>query len=599
LYAIPYTITYHPNNGDSLIIDTVNQTETLGTLPSLSYDDCATGSGDYHTRQCTYVYKFEGWFLEPNFVTQVNEEYVPTADTNLYAKWNKIYYANENAFTCTGSNYINTGIKMFSETNAEKNFIVKFTVDSNNGYTTSSGDRGSIFADMHETGEPYPGVQFYTQGATNYTMNINTTGSKVKNSNTGYVTGQSVVIKKENGIVYYSYNGGTFIQINNFSNFNTYFDNNATFCAATNSQGNIYRYFKGTLSNMSVELIDLDSYTIHYDSNGGSGMMLDQVIKLGENGTIKENAFIKGNDSFAGWNTEPDGSGTSYPEDYEITSDLGNNGDVISLYAQWIPVEYYYVHFDANGGTGTMDNQEFIINTVPTALSQNEFTRTNYEFRGWNTAPDGTGTHYDDEQLVRNISAIDGDTVTLYAEWWKIYYSHPGDAVFDGTANTFINTGVNVFSSTNINKDFEIRLTFKSVDSDIFTISPTQPTFFNVKDESNSKYPGFNIRFNGAINIMNSTHRWGGGSITMPTGGISTSNAPITFVYKRKNGVITMQYSYEGFTSQVYTLITQSSWTLNQPFATNVAFGGYFDGSNQPGRFFKGTLSDMIILMED
>ena len=91
----------------------------------------------------------------------------------------------------------------------------------------------------------------------------------------------------------------------------------------------------------------------------------------------------------------------------------------------------------------------------------------------------------------------------------------------------------------------------------------------------------------------------GGSSKTVPSSGIATNNAPITFVYKRTNGVVTLQYSYTGFTSEVYTLFDQSSWTLNKPFSTNVAFGGYFDGSNQPGRFFKGTLADMIIIMEE
>ena len=60
-----------------------------------------------------------------------------------------------------------------------------------------------------------------------------------------------------------------------------------------------------------------------------------------------------------------------------------------------------------------------------------------------------------------------------------------------------------------------------------------------------------------------------------------------------------MQYSYSNFTSPVYTMINQSSLTLNQPFATNVAFGGFFDSTNTPGRFFKGTLADMIIIMDD
>lgn len=600
IYGQGYNIFYYPNNGDSVITDSVVQNQSLGSFPTVENNDCSSSTGDYETRGCTYYYKFEGWFLEPNFVTQVNETYVPQADTNLYAKWNKVYFSNPGTLVCDGTNYLDTGIKMFDALNADKDFIVKFTVDVNNGYTSATGvDRGSIFADMREGSEPYPGVQFFTNNTGIYTMNINITGRKVKNSNTGYVTGQSVVIKKINGIVYYSYNGGNDVQINNFSNFNTYFDNSATFCAGINAQGNIYRYFKGEVSDMSVEMIDPDSYSLHFDSNGGTGMMIDQVVIMGKNTTIKSNEFTKADSSFGGWNTRPDGTGTSYPNNYNITSDLGNKGDVITLYATWAGAEKYYVHFDSNGGTGTMSDQNFVINGGSKPLSKNLFTRSNYEFRGWNTMPDGSGTHYDDEEAVNNLSITDGDIVTLYAEWWKVQYAHAGDAVFDGTASTFIDTGVNIFSTTNINKDFEIRFTFKSVDSDILDYTPTQPTFFNAKDESNNKYPGLNVRFDGSIETLNPSYRWGGSTVKVPKNGISVNNAPVSFVYKRKNGVITMQYSYDGYVSEEYTMITQSSWTLNQPFATNVAFGGYFDSNNQPGRFFKGTLSDMIILMDD
>ena len=98
---------------------------------------------------------------------------------------------------------------------------------------------------------------------------------------------------------------------------------------------------------------------------------------------------------------------------------------------------------------------------------------------------------------------------------------------------------------------------------------------------------------------MSPTYRWGGSTVTVPSSGIPTNKAPINFIYRRKGGVITMEYSYEGFTSGELTLFNQSSWNLNQPFATNVAFGGYFGSNNQPGRFFKGTLADMIILMND
>ena len=330
-------------------------------------------------------------------------------------------------------------------------------------------------------------------------------------------------------------------------------------------------------------------------------MMIDQIIEIGKNTNIKPNEFMYEDHSFGGWNTSPDGTGTSYPNSYSITSDLGNTGDVITLYAQWIAPTSYYVHFDANGGTGTMADQRFIVDGPNKPLSENEFTRTNYVFKGWNTQANGQGTHYDDEESVRNLSTTDGDIVTLYADWWKIEYTHPGTAVFDGTVNTFIDTGVNIFSSTNINKDFEIRFTFNSVDSDIITVSPTQPTMFNAKDESNNKYPGFNVRFNSNnITKLYPSARWGGnGSTNTPSTGVAVANAPIEFIYKRHNGVITMQYSYSGYESEVYTIINQSSWTLNQTFATNVAFGGYFGSNNQPGRFFKGTLSDMSIIMDD
>ena len=614
IYGQTYTITYEPNNGDSQIIDNISENESLGTLPTVTNDDCVGSTGDYHTRGCTSVYKFEGWYTESTFENQVNEDYVPTGNTTLYAKWNKIFYAKEDSpLVCTGNNYIDTGIVMFNRLNADKDFIIKFTVDENDGYKGGNGvDRGTIFTDMNEKGEPFQGVHFYTSGQKKnpiYTMNINVQGNKVKDSDTGYVTGQSVVIKKVNGIVYYNYNNGTDVQVNDFTNFANYFDNTATFCAGINSSGATYRFFKGTLSNLSVELIDTPAYTIHFDSNGGTGMMLNQKIKLGQNTTINSNAYTNGEASFTGWNTQADGSGTSYTDNYPITSDLGNDGDVITLYAQWHFPEYFYVHFDANGGTGTMANQEFTIGDPAKPLTQNAFTRTGYEFRGWNTAADGSGTHYDDLASVSDLSLVDGTIVPLYAEWMKIMYSNLGDVVFDGTDNTFIDTGVNIFDQDPTNytfdKDFEIRFTFKSVDADQLTVTPKQPTIFNVKDESNPYMPGFNLRFNAnnSVTQMTPGYKWAGntnGSTSL--GSISINNAPIDFVYKRVDGVITMQYKYGNHTSQVFTMIDQfaeNGWTLNQAFATNIAFGGYFDSNNQPGRFFKGTLADIVILMEE
>ena len=605
IYADSYTITYVPNNGDSPFTEQVIQHDPIRVFPDVSFDDCAPGTGSYHELGCTYVYQLLGWYKEPNFINKVDETFIPTQNTTLYAKWNKVYFEQVGQVEYTGNNYTNTEVMLFNAENARKDFIVTFTVDEYTGFnpTNNSDSRGTIFTDMNESGAPYYGVHFYHD--TEYVVNVNSSAAaadRVKNNATGYVTGQKVVFKRENGVIYYSYDDGPFVSTVNFSSFTAYYDVPATFGAGIKNN-EPYRFLIGKISNMSVEIIEPDSYTIHFDANGGTGFMVDQKIEIGESTNITPNAYSNDDASFAGWNTAADGSGTSYTNGYSITSDLANSGETITLYAQWIPAQHFYVHFDANGGTGTMNNQRFVIGNPASPLTQNAFTRANYEFRGWNTAADGSGTHYDDEEAVYDLSNVDEDTVTLYAEWWKIQYIHTGDAIFDGTQNTFIDTGVNVFSNTNLNKDFEIRLTFKSVDSDQFTYTKKQPTILNVKDELNAKAPGFNLRFqNTNTQNVSVTGKWTNTNGNAPVlANVVTSNAPIDFVFNRKGGVITVKYYYNNYESNVITVLDQSSWTLNQAFSTNVAFGGYFDGSNNnaPGRFFKGTLSDMIILMDD
>lgn len=83
--------------------------------------------------------------------------------------------------------------------------------------------------------------------------------------------------------------------------------------------------------------------------------------------------------------------------------------------AQWT-ANKYYLAFNANGGSGTMANQTFRYGSAQT-ISANTFTRSNCIFTGWNTKADGTGTAYSDKQSVSNLSATNGATITLYAQW--------------------------------------------------------------------------------------------------------------------------------------------------------------------------------------
>lgn len=87
----------------------------------------------------------------------------------------------------------------------------------------------------------------------------------------------------------------------------------------------------------------------------------------------------------------------------------------ITLTAAWT-ANHYTVAFDANGGSGTMAPQAFTYDEAQ-ALAAASFTRAGHTFAGWNTAADGSGTSFADGTSVVNLSAEDGASVTLYAQW--------------------------------------------------------------------------------------------------------------------------------------------------------------------------------------
>jgi uncharacterized repeat protein (TIGR02543 family) len=76
----------------------------------------------------------------------------------------------------------------------------------------------------------------------------------------------------------------------------------------------------------------------------------------------------------------------------------------------------YTVVFNANGGTGTMNDQSFTYGTEK-ALRTNNFTRSGYKFVSWNTKADGTGDIYKETYSASKITTVDGKKVTLYAQW--------------------------------------------------------------------------------------------------------------------------------------------------------------------------------------
>ena len=187
---------------------------------------------------------------------------------------------------------------------------------------------------------------------------------------------------------------------------------------------NIYRYGVAVVM-MEYEPIE---YSIAFDSNGADDGEMDSIeATYDEEYTLTANTFTRAGYTFTGWNTETDGSGTSYEDGDTVSNLTTTDGDTVTLYAQWEPITYT-IAFDGNGADeGEMESIEATYDEEYT-LTANAFTRTGYTFTGWNTESDGTGTSYEDEETVSNLTTIDGDTVTLYAQWDPITYT----IVFDG-----------------------------------------------------------------------------------------------------------------------------------------------------------------------
>ena len=113
-------------------------------------------------------------------------------------------------------------------------------------------------------------------------------------------------------------------------------------------------------------------------------------------------------------------------------------GDVtVDLYPEWI-ANTYTVKYNGNGeNSGTTPSSSHTYDTAKN-LTANGYIKNGYQFVGWNTQANGSGTSYSDKQSVKNLTATNGGTVTLYAQWkvniLTIRY-HGDGALKDGITN--------------------------------------------------------------------------------------------------------------------------------------------------------------------
>ena len=107
-----------------------------------------------------------------------------------------------------------------------------------------------------------------------------------------------------------------------------------------------------------------------------------------------------------------------------ILLDLGWTEPIFDPNASWVT-------FMPNGGTGSMAKQQFLPGEAQN-LRTNDFKRDGYTYTNWNTAANGTGASYSNQQSV----TLPGNTdITLYAQWEANTYTLTFNPGTGGTVN--------------------------------------------------------------------------------------------------------------------------------------------------------------------
>ena len=228
-------------------------------------------------------YAFDGWELDNNkvqttdvvnnanvfySVSQIEQE---TRTADMYR------YIGAKKFNGT-SDYINTGIYLFSQANYQRNFYVSFEIKSNDANQVA---QAILMGSNDEEKSANPGM-FFRINNNSYQLATRSPNGDVRNIS---FDTEKVEILRINKIVYYRLNGtGTFNVIKDMSSFTNYHDIPVSFGSGIKSNA-IFRPFKGTLSNMIAEFISddvtLDNYEEYIHNNfDNPGNYFNNVVTL-------------------------------------------------------------------------------------------------------------------------------------------------------------------------------------------------------------------------------------------------------------------------------------------------------------------------------
>ncbi|MGG1517754.1 InlB B-repeat-containing protein [Paenibacillus oryzisoli] len=172
---------------------------------------------------------------------------------------------------------------------------------------------------------------------------------------------------------------------------------------------------KSIYNKVAIRTLAIPTFSVTYHTNGGTGTVPTDanVYYQGETVTaLGSGDLLRPGYTFAGWNTQADGNGTTYA----VGADFNIGAADVELYAKWTQNPTYTVTYVVYDGTGAVpiDSNAYEQGMPVTVLGNTgNLTRPGYTFAGWNTQKDGNGTTF----MAGATFTIGTENVALYAKW--------------------------------------------------------------------------------------------------------------------------------------------------------------------------------------
>lgn len=234
------------------------------------------------------------------------------------------------------------------------------------------------------------------------------------------------------------------------------------------------------------------------------------------------------------------------------------------------------ITFDGNGADGGSMLQQTIIAGDTDNLTANAFTRTGYEFTGWNTDAEGNGTAYADEAAF--TASGDEQRVTLYAQWKKLTFACTARYKLQNADGSYPSNFTTVTVSDAIEYG-EVCSYTTAQDSSQYTnqsasATVTEPTVLTVGTDGQVPRRTYTLTVTAGSNTSGATgsgtYRWGQtvtASVTKASNVTCTSYATPTWT--RNSGATGTLNSTSG-TSITYTMGTSNDTITATSTASNV-----------------------------